>query len=60
MLTPFSIGELSPSTRSFSDDLAAPFEIHDGMVSVPDAPGVSPWPEQSRLEALGAVTITVD
>ncbi|MGD9795016.1 MAG: o-succinylbenzoate synthase [Acidimicrobiia bacterium] len=54
------IADLSPSTRLFSDDLAAPFEIHDGMVSVPDAPGVSPWPEQSRLEALGAVTITVD
>jgi O-succinylbenzoate synthase len=54
------IADLSPSTRLFTVDLAEPFELHDGMVSVPETLGVGPWPERSRLEALGAVTVAIE
>lgn len=48
--------DLSASSRYFSRDLTAPFELVDGVLEVPDGPGIGVAPEPWVLAELGAIT----
>ena len=53
-LTGFTIpGDISSSKRYWEEDIVRPeFEMVDGMMPVPDGPGIGVEPRADRIEAL--------
>jgi O-succinylbenzoate synthase len=50
-------GDISASDRYFSEDITAPFVLHDGKITVPDGPGLG---VEVRLSVLEGLTTQVE
>ncbi len=50
-------GDISASDRYFSEDITAPFVLHDGKIAVPDGPGLG---VEVRLSVLEGLTTQVE
>ncbi len=52
-------GDISASSRFSRDDITEPVELHDGLVEVPDQPGIgrSPLPDRLATDGQGSVEV---
>ena len=50
------VGDVSPPDRWFTDDIAAPLELLDGCLAVPDGPGLGVVPDPAALDRLTVET----
>jgi O-succinylbenzoate synthase len=53
-------GDISASSRFYREDITEPVEMHDGLVDVPDQPGIGPSPLPDRLVAYSDGSVEVD
>jgi O-succinylbenzoate synthase len=52
--------DLGPSSRYFDDDITEPFELSgDGLLAVPQSPGIGVVPRADRLDALVVDRVTI-
>jgi O-succinylbenzoate synthase len=52
-------GDISASDRYFSEDITAPFVLHEGKIAVPDDPGLGVEVRLSVLEGLTTQVQTI-
>lgn len=50
-------GDTSASNRYYAEDVTEPFVLHDGLLTVPTAPGIGIAPLPERLKAMTVSTI---
>ncbi len=53
-------GDISASSRFYREDITEPVVMHDGLVDVPDQPGMGPAPLADRLVAYVEGSVEVD
>ena len=51
------IGDISASARFYKEDITEPFELVDGHIMIPDAPGLAALPDPDRLAAATVASV---